>query len=335
MNYLTRQELVAWLDRLAQEQTLYAPLDIAGNILYRPVEDTHKVVWDFMRSFMSVKEVFFPPTERLMLIEKTGMQVKLTETLPDEKSIIFGVHPCDARGLLTMDALFIENEPVDPYYTRRRENTTLIGLACQKMGPSCFCDRVGGAPDDPAGMDIMLTASNGGYAAEIITEKGEKISKRFAVFDGLSEIRPHPSPARKYELKVPPKEVWPGKFNDDFWAEMAERCLSCRICAYLCPSCRCFDVRDEVLPEGDGHNISERIRCWDSCNGIPYRRVAGGHNPRFMKNQRLRNRFFCKFYYFPLHYGPVSCTGCGRCIDACPVNVDITEVLRYVAGGES
>jgi ferredoxin len=58
--------------------------------------------------------------------------------------------------------------------------------------------------------------------------------------------------------------------------------------------------------------------------------VAGGHNPRFMKNQRLRNRFFCKFYYFPLHYGPVSCTGCGRCIDACPVNVDITEVLGYV-----
>jgi ferredoxin len=51
-----------------------------------------------------------------------------------------------------------------------------------------------------------------------------------------------------------------------------------------------------------------------------------------MKNQRLRNRFYCKFYYFPQHYGPVSCTGCGRCIDACPVNVDITEVLGFVGG---
>ena len=109
MNYLTRQELSAWLDQLAQEQTLIAPLDIAGNILYRPVTDTRDVVWDFVRSFMSVKEVFFPRTERLMLIEKVGLDVQLTETLPDEKSIIFGVRPCDARGLLTLDALFIEN----------------------------------------------------------------------------------------------------------------------------------------------------------------------------------------------------------------------------------
>ena len=261
MNYLTRQELAAWLDHLAQEQTLIAPIDVAGNILYRPVTDTHEVVWDFVRSFMSVKEVFFPPTERLMLIEKIGVDVKLTETLPDEKSIIFGVRPCDARGLLTLDALFIENEPVDPYYARRRENTTLIGLACQSLGPSCFCTNVGGAPDDPAGMDIMLTASGGGYVAEIITEKGEKVSKRFPVFDGLSEIRPHPSPARKHGLKIAPKEFWPAKFNDDFWAEMAERCLSCRICAYVCPSCRCFDVRDEALPGGNGQSQFERVRC--------------------------------------------------------------------------
>ncbi len=76
MNYLTRQELAAWLDRLAQEQTLIAPIDVAGNILYRSVKDTHDVVWDFVRSFMSVKEVFFPPTERLMLIEKMGADSK-------------------------------------------------------------------------------------------------------------------------------------------------------------------------------------------------------------------------------------------------------------------
>ena len=173
MNYLTHQELATWLDHLAQEQTLIAPLDIAGNILYRPVSDTKEVVWDFVRSFMSVKEVFFPPTERLMLMEKIGQQVALTETLPEGNTIIFGVRPCDARGLLTFDALFIENEPVDPYYARRRENTTLIGLACQSVGASCFCTNVGGAPDDPTGMDIMLTASDGGYVVEIITEKGE------------------------------------------------------------------------------------------------------------------------------------------------------------------
>jgi sulfhydrogenase subunit beta (sulfur reductase) len=125
-------------------------------------------------------------------------------------------------------------------------------------------------------------------------------------------------------------DEWPAHFDDEYWEAMAERCLSCRICAYVCPTCRCVDIRDEAIPSGNGHNAYERIRCWDSCAGAVYRRIAGGHNPRSEKGQRLRNRFFCKFEYYPEQYGPSACTGCGRCIDACPVNIDITEVLGHL-----
>jgi ferredoxin len=65
-----------------------------------------------------------------------------------------------------------------------------------------------------------------------------------------------------------------------------------------------------------------------------YRRIAGGHNPRQSKAERLRNRFFCKFCYYPQMtgdaqtLGPVACVGCGRCIAKCPVNVDLVEVLN-------
>jgi L-lactate utilization protein LutB len=90
-------------------------------------------------------------------------------------------------------------------------------------------------------------------------------------------------------------------------------------------------VRDEALPASNGGRDYERIRCWDSCAGEVYRRIAGGHNPREAKGERLRNRFLCKFYYFSEQYGPTACTGCGRCIQSCPVNIDITEVLRHVA----
>ena len=79
-----------------------------------------------------------------------------------------------------------------------------------------------------------------------------------------------------------------------------------------------------------GPGKSERIRCWDSCAGENYRRVAGGKKARTDKGERLRNRFFCKFYYYPEQTGlgkTSACTGCGRCIDVCPVGVDITEVL--------
>jgi ferredoxin len=81
------------------------------------------------------------------------------------------------------------------------------------------------------------------------------------------------------------------------------------------------------LPTGD----IRRLRAWDGCMSEGYRRVAGGHNPRSAKTERLRNRFYCKFYYYPQDFGPVACVGCGRCVEKCPVNVDVVEVLQDVA----
>jgi ferredoxin len=90
-------------------------------------------------------------------------------------------------------------------------------------------------------------------------------------------------------------------------------------------------VRDEVATRRTNWVQYDRLRCWDACTGPNYRITAGGHNPRPTKGTRLRNRFFCKFYYIPQDYGPTGCVGCGRCIEACPVNIDIVEMLHDIA----
>lgn len=322
---IKQKDLAHWIDDLAAERTLIAPRDVAGVLLYRPVESSEQVVWNYVKPVLSAKEVLFPATERLLTIKKTGQEIELNETLSEGQRVIFGLRPCDARGVLALDALFLDTEPTDSYYQKRRENTTLVGLACQEMGESCFCSKMGSAPDDPTGMDIMLTEENGGYEVQIFSEKGALLMDDLGLAIEMSAPSYHQS-----SIDILQSPGWPAQFNDQFWANMSERCLSCRICAYVCPTCRCFDVRDEVIAGNEG-NEYERVRCWDSCASEIYRRVASGHNPRAAKGQRLRNRFLCKLYYYPEQYGPLACTGCGRCIDSCPVNIDITEVMDHLA----
>jgi ferredoxin len=325
MQVIHHHALTQWLDRLAQTQTLIAPRDVDGVLLYRPVSGSREVVFDYTKPKLSAKAALFPATERLLSIDRTGQGIQLNETLPQGEQVIFGVRPCDARGIKALDAMFIETDPVDLYYAQRRANTAIVGMACTAMDDTCFCTSTGGAPDDPTGMDVMLTPADGGYAVQALTEKGRALLEGVAMTEAPGEP---PKPALNEPVPVPGE--WPPHFASEYWADVSERCLSCRVCAYVCPTCRCFDVRDEAVPGSDNGHY-ERIRSWDSCAGEVYRRIAGGHNPRAAKGDRLRNRFFCKFYYYPQQYGPLACTGCGRCIDACPVNIDITEVMRYLA----
>ncbi|MCD6297627.1 MAG: 4Fe-4S dicluster domain-containing protein, partial [Deltaproteobacteria bacterium] len=99
-------------------------------------------------------------------------------------------------------------------------------------------------------------------------------------------------------------------------------------CTYLCPTCWCFDIQDEVLgKEGD------RIRNWDSCMFPLFTLHGSGHNPRDLKVQRVRQRFMHKLkYYVEKYENGVQCSGCGRCVRYCPVNIDIRQVCELMNG---
>jgi ferredoxin len=330
MKFTTLNGLRAWLDHLSQDYDVVAPRDVDGHVLYRPVTSGGEILFDYGRPELSVKDYLLPATEILLQIEKQGSELKQEEILPDRQQVIFGLRPCDAHGLVAIDGLFLEQDPPDRYYGHHRKRTVLVGLACQQMWEGCFCTSVGGAPDDSSHLDVLLREMDGGYGVESVTDKGT------ALLEGLSmkerKQRP-PSPvADADKVPVTPPQAWRPLFEEDrIWMRHGERCLSCRICTYVCPACRCFDVTDRVVAERVGVTHIERIRVWDACTSTNYRRAAGGHNPRPTKPGRIRNRFFCKFCYYPEDFGPLGCVGCGRCIVSCPVDIDITEVMRDVA----
>ncbi|MFZ5917416.1 MAG: 4Fe-4S dicluster domain-containing protein [Chloroflexota bacterium] len=325
----TRKSLSSWLDDLIARYPVIAPRHRQGGPLFEPITAADQVAWDVLRTVVSPKTWLFPATEVLLEIDKRPDGVTLSEPSSGGEQVLFAVRPCDARAFRSLDAMLVEHAPSDSYYARRRQQTALIGLACRQPLPDCFCASTGGAPDDPQHMDVMLYETDEGYLVQAVTGQGA------ALLEGLDarEVDATPPPPGAFETRVslPQPAAWPAHFDDAYWARLAERCLSCRICTYVCPTCRCFDVRDAVVAAGPEGTHVQRLRAWDACLAQTYRRAAGGHDPRPLKAQRLRNRFYCKFLYAPQDFGAVGCVGCGRCIAACPVNIDISEVLADIA----
>ena len=330
MKLTSREALSTWLDALSERYTLIAPHLVESELLYRPVASSAEIVFDFERTAMSPKTFFLPDTQVILEVERRGKEVTLAEPTLGQEQVIFGVRPCDARGLRALDALLLDRPPADAYYAERREKTTLVGLACPRLWDDCFCTSLGSGPDDTSALDVMLYEGEISYWAVEVTEKGA------ALLEGLetkeTEEKPPASDSTGSSVSVLSPGAWGALFDEAYWQRLAERCLSCHACTYVCPTCRCFDVRDDTTAAGPGYAFIQRLRAWDSCMAAAYRRIAGGHNPRPNKSQRLRNRYYCKFCYSPTDFGAVGCVGCGRCIEVCPVGIDIAEMLADVAG---
>jgi len=45
----------------------------------------------------------------------------------------------------------------------------------------------------------------------------------------------------------------------------------------------------------------------------------------------MRQRIMHKFNYFVKNYGKSFCVGCGRCVQECPVNLDIRGVVEAIS----
>jgi Fe-S oxidoreductase len=97
----------------------------------------------------------------------------------------------------------------------------------------------------------------------------------------------------------------------------------------MCPSCSCFDIQDETCG-----SCIERYRCRDTCQFEDFTLMGAGHNPRNNQLPRSRQRLLHKFKYQHEQFGVVGCTGCGRCVELCPVNVDIRDVLTRTCSNE-
>jgi len=337
---LSKKSSPQWVKKLTSYR-IYAPVKNGDLWNFEVIENSKIADLDYLNTVLSPKKIIFPQREVLLEFSTSNEDVlEVKEVLPDETpSVIFGVRPCDAKALTLTDKVF-GGDFEDLYYLKRRNSTTLVGLTCNTPPSSnCFCLSVDGSPHSREGLDILMTDLGDKYYVESLTKKGGQIiNLGKSLFKNptakdkkdLEKIQAESEEKIKRQIKDIKKipSILKDMFDSPFWDEESSSCIRCGICTYLCPTCHCFDINDEVASSSPIKG--ERVRTWDNCQFPDFTMHSSGHNPRPDKASRLRQRIFHKFQYFVELYQNFQCTGCGRCISKCPVGIDIIEVLDKV-----
>ena len=332
---ISSDKIDALFQAVAASYKVYLPVDDdAGKANFKPWTEGAKLSSN-LKTIRSAKDFFFPKTEHMVSYQRSGKEIVVEDPRKEvEDFVVFGVRACDAASFAVIDSVYLNMDPVDSYYKNRRDHGTVITLACNEPEKTCFCSTYNIDAANPAG-DISAWLADGKYYFQANTEKGKKVldAAKSVLSDGddkaveslKKEItdKVEKLPFAHLDLSKIKNTPMLDIFNSKIWPQVAESCLGCGTCTFVCPTCMCFDVRDFDTGKG-----ITQVRCWDSCMFNDFTQMAA-ENPRHTQKERSRQRFMHKLVYYPMaHDGVNACVGCGRCLESCPVNMNIVKVIK-------
>ena len=329
-----------WLERLIKEYPVFSPAEREADSCGQPDFSYKRLLNPGDFSFTPYRPVeplksFFTP-----YLEKVSDYFG-GEAVPDTEgpSVIFGIKACDLAAHRVQDYVFLEGVEEDPFYRAKRDGIIMVSGDCPDFKDVCFCLAMGGKPHPEAGFDLNLSPVGGGFLVESGSGKGgelvqknsdlfvsasedqlvERDKNRRGTVDRLNKQLDEQDLADYDKLQ----EIVKSGMEKETWEKFALTCVECGGCNFICDTCHCFLLSDKK--EGDKNR---KMRLWDSCQYKNFAAVAGGGNPMKTRGERLRNRFLKKFDFFVENMGHPACCGCGRCIEVCPGEIDIREVLK-------
>ncbi len=316
---LSKNKLTSFLESLMKNNQVIAPVREADgkascfNIIAK--QDIKNLYLDKLTE-VPFKQFLIPENEILLKSTK-GKLIERSDS-KNKKNIVFGLRKCDLNAIKILDKIMH-----DSYYIKKRKNTILLGLYCTNPDDSCFCNSM-----ELEGVenccDLFFYESNNNYYISVFTKAGENLVKN------LPEAKREVLLNIKNKKQLPNKEI-ENEYQNNAWEKDSNKCLSCAACTSYCPTCNCFDLKDNLdINLKDG----ERIRKQSSCQLKSFSRVAGGKVFRDSRLSRFKHFVYHKISYFKKSTGRYMCVGCGRCLRVCPTKIDWVETINSIKRGK-
>lgn len=358
--FLPHEQIDALLQILqASGYRCMAPRHLNGAISYATITKASQLPWGFndeqaaghyrvnhdgrARAFgwvlptTSIKPLLFKAKETLWKVQRDSQgKLEFKPSVDYEAIAVFGIRPCDLRGIAIQDRVFKENSYNDIRYVKRREQQFLIAMNCTNTHSNCFCVALGDSPSADGGYDLAMTELEGaGFVVVIGSEKGRAIlaqlqlsaasgAQIYASRQGIEHAveQQHKSlpPIHEVEAKLMANLTHPQ------WDDVATRCLSCGNCTQVCPTCFCHSEKD--VPSLDGSD-SSHTREWDSCFSLEHSYTHGQTYHDQLK-YRYRQWLTHKFATWREQFKTKGCVGCGRCITWCPAKIDVVDEINAI-----
>ncbi|WP_092926264.1 anaerobic sulfite reductase subunit AsrA [Romboutsia hominis] len=323
---LSKENFNEKLKTLSNEYKILAPvsLEYMGTfsdtdvVRYKEVSSLDEMELNRKSNF-SAKEIVFPITQILFYFTENEFK----ESDIDDKKLLIFLRACDINAMKRLDEIYLKNGiDEDYYYKKLREKVKFVLVGCRESFRNCFCVSMDSNKTDNYSMGIKIDDN------EVFLEIKDKDLK---IFNGEKcEFEIDFVKENLFNIEVPQIDKINSKeiSKHEMWQEYNSRCIACGRCNFVCPTCSCFTMQDVFYKENE--KVGERRRIWAGCQVDGFTSMAGGHEFRKTKGERMRFKTMHKIYDFNKRFGYNMCVGCGRCDDACPQYISFSKCIEKV-----
>ncbi len=334
---ISKDNFKNFANSLIEDNETFGPKAVDNDVNGRPIYQFKQIYSfdeidpDYTNTYSSVKNFFLPFKEVLSRYKFTNDNWEQNIEYRVNPRVIIGVRACDINALNVLDNIFIKGPFPSPYYTARRKNTFLIGMDHEPQA-DCFCASL----DQHVvreGFNLFCSDLGDKYYLHINSSKAFNFLKNFKIREPEKSENKKFIERRKYLKKQFKTSVVVSglhnfldiEFESPIWKKWGDKCLNCGSCAMVCPTCYCYGIEEEIKLNLEE---SRKEQVLYSCNLVDFAMVAGEHNFRPLREDRLKYRYYHQYRGFAENGNAALCVGCNRCGRACLAGINPKDVIN-------